>query len=214
MTDAEMNVDMGGGRQRTMRVDYPSNSNKSRQPTQDKKRPEKVATGTVVQRKRPWYERATHTIFSGDSDTLTSYIALEVIVPALRNLIYDTLSQGTERALYGESRRSSGSRSGYTNYSSSSARSSSRPALSRQARATHDFDDIVLGNRPDADDVLNALLEMIELYGQATVADLYDLVGVSTDFTDNAWGWKDLRSATVRPIRGGYLLNLPRTTPL
>ena len=215
MTQGDMNVDMGGGRQARMRVDYPANSNKSKQPPEEKKRPEKVATGTVVTRRRPWYDRAIHTVFSGDNDTLTSYIVMEVLVPALRNLLYDTVSQGAERALYGESRRSSGSRAGYTNYTAaSSVRGAARPALSRQARVTHDFDDIVLQTRPEADEVLDALREMIELYNQASVADLYDLVGITTDFTDNAWGWTDLRTATVRPIRGGYLLNLPRTRPL
>ena len=215
MTEREMNVDMGGGRQSRLRVDYPSNSNKSKEPQQEKKRPEKVATGVVVKRKKNWYERFFHTVFSDEADTLSSYIVMEVLVPAFRNLLYDTVSQGAERALYGESRRSSASRTGYTNYSAaSSGRNPSRPVLSRQARASHDFDDIVLATRPEADEVLDALREMIELYNQATVADLYDLVGVTTDFTDNAWGWTDLRGATVRPIRGGYLLNLPRTRSL
>ena len=215
MAEHDMNVDTGGGRQEVRRVDYPSNSKRSRQPPPEKKKTEQVVTGTVVQRKRPWYDRAIHTVFSGDNDTLTNYIVMEVLVPAFRNLIYDVASQGAERALYGESRRGSGSRSGgYTNYSAPSGRNPTRPTLSRQARATHDFDDIVLASRVDADEVLNALSEMIELYNQATVADLYDLVGVTTDFTDNAWGWRDLRTATVRPIRGGYLLNLPRTIAL
>jgi hypothetical protein len=206
-----MNVDMGGGRQARRRVDYPANSNKSKEQL-EKKRPEKVATGVVVTRKKNWWERAVHTVFSDDADTLSSYIVLEVLVPAFRNLLYDTVSQGAERALYGESRRSSGSRSGYTNYTAaSSGRNPSRPALSRQARAAHDFDDIIIATRPEADEVLDALREMIELYGQASVADLYDLVGITTDFTDNAWGWIDLRTASVRPVRGGYLLNLPRT---
>jgi hypothetical protein len=208
-----MNVDMGGGRRARVPVNYPSNSHRSREPKpeQEKKRPEKVATGVVVQRKKNWVERVAHTIFSDDADTLSSYIVMEVLVPAFRNLLYDTVSQGAERALYGESRRSSGSRTGYTNYTAASGRNPSRPSLSRQARAAHDFDDIVLATRPEADEVLDALREMIELYNQASVADLYDLVGITTDFTDNAWGWTDLRTATVRPIRGGYLLNLPRT---
>jgi hypothetical protein len=202
-----------GSRETRIRVDYPANSNKSREPQPEKKRPEKIATGTVVQRKRPWYERAIHTVFSGDADSLSSYIVLEVLVPAFRNLLYDTVSQGAERALYGESRRSSATRTGYTNYSAAS-RTAARQPLTRQARATHDFDDIVLATRPEADEVLDALREMIELYNQATVADLYDLVGITSDFPDASWGWTDLRTATVRPIRGGYLLNLPRTRTL
>jgi hypothetical protein len=47
-------------------------------------------------------------------------------------------------------------------------------------------------------------------YGQASISDLYELVGITANFTDNKWGWTDLRSSSVSRARDGYLLNLPR----
>lgn len=89
-----------------------------------------------------------------------------------------------------------------------------RPVLSRQARANHDFGEIILATRAEAEDVLEQLRELINQYEIATVSDLYQLVGHTGEFTDDKWGWDDLRSASIRPIRGGYLLNMPRTQPI
>lgn len=56
--------------------------------------------------------------------------------------------------------------------------------------------------------------ELIDTYGLASVADLYDLVGKTCEYTDNNYGWNDIRSAAVVRVRDGYLLKLPRALPL
>lgn len=78
----------------------------------------------------------------------------------------------------------------------------------------HDFSDIILASRADAEEVLDRLRDLVSQYDVATVNDLYDLVGLTGEFTDDKWGWTDLRTASVRVVRGGYLLNLPRTQPI
>jgi hypothetical protein len=54
----------------------------------------------------------------------------------------------------------------------------------------------------------------VSRYESASVADLYELVGLSSVHTDNRWGWTDLTGAGVSRIRGGYLLDLPEPEPL
>ena len=44
----------------------------------------------------------------------------------------------------------------------------------------------------------------------ATIGDLYDLVGMTGDFTDNKWGWDNLSRASTTRVRDGYILVLPR----
>ena len=83
--------------------------------------------------------------------------------------------------------------------------------MSRTSRARHDFDEIILETRGEAEEVLSHLVDLTIDYQQATVADLYDLVGITSNFTDNKYGWTDLRSASVTRVRDGYLINLPRT---
>lgn len=56
--------------------------------------------------------------------------------------------------------------------------------------------------------------EMISVYGMVSVADLYDLIGVTGNYTDNKYGWTDIRSASVVRVRDGYIVKMPKAMPL
>ena len=57
--------------------------------------------------------------------------------------------------------------------------------------------------------------EIIEEYdGIVTVADLYDLVGITDKYTDHKYGWTNLRNAKVERVRDGYMLKLPKVLPI
>lgn len=215
MSEETMSVDDGGGREKRVRVDYPSNSKKSKEQLPEKARPEKVIEGEVVRRKRGLIGKLQQTFLSEDSNSVVSYVVMEVLVPATKNAISDAVSQGIERMLFGDTRPRSpvGGRPGYTNYSRF-GQQEQRREMTRQQRATHDFSDIIISTRGEAEDVLDRLRDLINSYDVATVSDLYDLVGLTGEFTDDKWGWFDLRSASVRAVRGGYLLSLPRTRPV
>lgn len=86
--------------------------------------------------------------------------------------------------------------------------------MSRRARSNHDFDEIVLETRVEAEEVIDGLFALISQYETATVADLYELLGESGNFQDEKWGWMDMRGAGVSRIKNGYLLDLPRPEPL
>ena len=73
---------------------------------------------------------------------------------------------------------------------------------------------MLITNRADAEDVLDRLRDLINQFDVATVADFKELLGITGDFTDNTWGWDDLRSAGIRAVRGGYVIDLPRTQAL
>ena len=58
------------------------------------------------------------------------------------------------------------------------------------------------------------LNEIIDTYKIASVADLYDLVGLTGNYTDNRYGWTNIASADVIRTRDGYQLKLPRALPI
>lgn len=211
--------------------DYPGNSyNKiaktakaPKEETPEKPKVEKVVQGEVVRRKKPLRKRIAQTFGGEDLKDVWQYVLMDVLLPAAKDMIVDAGSQGLERAIFGEvsgRSRVSGRRSpGYTPYNKMtgiggrSNRDEPR-ALSRRARTTHDFDEIVLATRPEAEDVLERLYDLISKYEVVTVADLYASVGIETTFVDDKWGWTDLRGAGAIHIKGGYLLDLPRPEPL
>lgn len=197
------------------------NSHKNREAAPEKtveREPvEKIVTGVVVARKTPWYKKFMNSIVADDANNVGEYILLEVIIPATKNLLLDMVTQTGERVLFGTSRgrirRSpvGSSLRDQFNYNGVSSRDREpRRMMSREGRARHDFQEIVLETFTDAEEVVDALVARIVRYGVVSVADLYDLVGVSGSYTDRNWGWTNLETANVRQVPGGFLLDLPQ----
>lgn len=217
-----------------MAEEFPSNSLRPKAAPASKSEPkkvERVTIGEVSRRKRPLGKRFLDTFFGGDAQGVMGYVFLDVLVPAAKDMVADAVTTAIERTLFGEVRsgnRRGGARSGpfsggYTSYnrysspSSGTRREEPREApreVSRRARASHDFDEIILATRAEAQEVIDRLFDLISQYEQATVNDLYELVGVSGNFTDESYGWTDIRGAGITRIRGGYLLDLPRAESL
>lgn len=109
-----------------------------------------------------------------------------------------------------EARRSGGSkvRTSYSKYySNDSAKTTNR-------RAGFSFENVVFDDRDEARSVLNCLDEAIETYGTISVADLYDLSGITPESSYYNYGWDDIREARVLPCSGGYKIQFPRVIPL
>ena len=204
---------------------YPGNSRKAKEEKNEQKEVKKVIAGEAIRKKKPLSRRFMETFVGGDdARSVWQYVLGDVLVPAAKDTISDAVSQGIERMLFGESRgryqarsRASSSYTSYNRYSSSSPfsrREEPRREMSRRARATHDFDEIILELKVEAEDVLDNLYELVQKYDTATVADLYEMVGQTANFTDEHWGWTDLRGAGVTRVKNGYLLDLPRPEPL
>lgn len=219
-----------------MENEFPGNSRRERKPPVEKeteKIVEAVVTGEVVRRKKPLGKRFLETFIGGDAKSVGQYIFLDVLIPAAKDTIADIVTQGIERTLFGEVRSSSrrngmrpGGTNGFVNYNSRYSRGSSsysspgdrredptRP-ISQRSRAAHDFDEIILATRVEAEEVIGRLFDIVEKYDMASVSDLYALVGVTPEFTDEKWGWTDLRGVGATRVRNGYLLDLPRPEPL
>lgn len=218
----EMRVDNGGGREKLVRLDYPSNAIKAKQEPQPEKKVEQVVTGQVFKKKRSPFARLTQNFVVEDSGTVLEHLLTDVLVPAAKSLVMDVITEGLQRKLYGDSRPRTPAQRTYTSYSTRSATpapggrhipgsGATVTPLNRIQRANHDFREIILVDRGDAEDVLDRLRDLINKYKVATVNDFYELVGLSGEFTDDKWGWYDLRSASIRPVRGGWAFNLPRT---
>jgi hypothetical protein len=190
-----------------------------------------VTSGDAVRRRPSLGKQFKHTFFGGDAKTAVQYMLLNVLLPSAQEMFLETLQAGMERLVYGESRPRRGPMGGpmggalgHVAYNRmSQARSmgppgaaSPPPAISRRARSTHAFDEIIIPTRNEAEEVLDRMHDILSKYESVTVADLYELTGVSSAHTDHKWGWTDLRGARVGRVRGqgGYLLDLPAPEPL
>ena len=202
----------------TAPINYPGNSHKQKDEEETEKPPrvERVVTGEVIVRPPSMWRRFAGSFKGDDFHSVREYVVFDVVIPAFKNMVADAGKEALERALFGETRPRPKAQAGsMTPYGSLFKKATERPDLSAKARATHDFNDLVLADRATASDVLDKLGQCILEYEQATVADLYDIVGISKSFQDEKWGWTDIRGASISRVRdGGYLLRLPQTIPL
>lgn len=196
-------------------MDYKSNSHRSKEEQQEPEhKVEKVVTGEVKTKKRTGISKFADEFISEDARNVKSYIFRDVLIPAIKKTISDIITNGIDMLLYGErggrSRDTSASKISYRSYYDSGRKD---PGPIR-ARNSYSYDEIIINNRGEAEDVLTRMDELISRYGVVSVADFYDLVGVQCSYTDNRYGWTDLRSADVMRVRDGYQIKLPKAMPI
>ena len=199
--------------------DYKPNSNrfKSQGEEQEKVVPGEKKITPVTSgktRKKGAMSKFTDVFISEDASSVKSYILMDVLIPAMKKALSDIVTNGIDMVLYGETGQHK--RTGNNASGVSYRRYYDQPqSLNRTAtRRAYDYDDVILGTRGEAEDVLAHMDDLIELYGVVSVADLYDLVGVTCDYTDNKYGWTNLATAVPVRTNGGYVLKLPKALPL
>ena len=199
--------------------DYKSNSHKSKEDLQrpPEKRVEKVISGKAKQKKKTETRKFFEGFIQDDLTNLGSYIVTDVIVPAIKRTIMDTV-----KAILGDT---GGSSRGTTTASKVSYRSfyddrdrdiGHRTRYDTTPVRGFDYDDILFDSRGDAAAVLDSMIDIINSqYGIVSVGDLYDLANISNDnYMANNYGWTDLRNSKVVPTRDGYMIKLPKALPL
>lgn len=200
-----------------METNYKPNSHKSKaqkKTGEEPKKLEKVISGNAIVKKKSGVHKLADVFISEDASSVKSYIWSDVFVPTIKKLFCDIIKDSADIVFGGGSRRDrSGIRSGYTSYDRFSDRRDDRHYGITRTNGL-DYDNVILEDKGDAEEVLMQLDALIEQYGHATVGDLFDLVGKSAPYTSNKYGWTNLRNARSERVRGGYLLKLPRALPI
>lgn len=209
-------------------TEFPSNSKNPQTPKPPEKVVEQVVTGEAALRKKSLGRRFREVFIGGDTKSVVSYVIADVLIPQAKDMFAEAVSSGFERLIYGDSRpgaRRYGNRAqpgpGPTNYTRYAVRGNNpigrqphedrRPTVSVR---TQDIDDILLATRVEAETVVDRMYDLLRDYDTVSVADLHSLVGLSSSYTDQKWGWTDLQGTDVRRVREGYVLVLPKTIAL
>lgn len=190
----------------------------------------KIVSGSVVPRKKPLGSKIRETFTGDDARTVGNFVLMDVILPSLRDLLYEIVMQSLGRSLYGNVGRKAVQRfangpgqinPGFISYNLMGQQQHS-PAPGLRAMqpdgpnrplgivAGREFEEVVFSERGDADAVLTQLATVLNDYRVVTLSEYKELIGVPFVHTDLKWGWFSLQGAGVKPIPGGYVLVLPR----
>lgn len=188
-----------------------------------KERPKmnKIISSTPIKPKRGLIRRLLDGMLGPDGfRRIGEYVGQDIIIPAVKNVIADSVKSTVEMALFGESKPSN--RNTYTSARDSvryvqpktdyTNRHSVTKPVERTVRTNFHVKEYVITDRFEAAEVLNTLIEAADMYNSVSLADYYDMIGVEPDFTAENYGWTidTIIKATILPTRGGYIIRFPQ----
>lgn len=203
-------------------AEYSSNSNKARDgevtPEKQEKKITPVVTGGAVIQKKTRLSKFKDSIIAESLDNVASYIWSDVFIPALKSFISDAGTKGLNRMLYGKSadnKVTNTSKISYGSFFTPGSVKIADPARPIVNSSVYDYDNIYFTDRGDAEAVLESMCEMLDIFQQVSVGDMYDLANVpTTNYLVNNYGWTSLSGAKVMSSNNGYFIKLPKATQI
>lgn len=206
-------------------MDYKPNSHISKatqqavhatKPATTEKRVNKTVGGKVKTKKNE-VRKLTDVFISEDIHNVKNYIWMDIIVPAIKKAIVDTITDSVTM-IFGTSPHKNGSTApkvSYRDYRDYSNPRGTNYVSTSNAHSRFDYDDLVFETRIDAETTLDEMCNVIDRYQVVTVADMYDIAQLSPPYTSNKYGWTNLSMAEIVRLRdGGWVIKLPKAGPV
>jgi len=179
-------------------------------------RPTAVVQGKGSSGKKSLWKKVTDTFSVGNIHEARDYVISDVLIPGLLDILYDGITRGVGRVIYGEKgaavRNSKGRSVDYHGIRRLSDGETIRKTRNETAVVgVYDYNEIELETKADADRLLDSMCEYLDIHDIISVADMYSMANYKDgDYTDNNWGWTSLAGAHVKRTSDGWTLVLPR----
>lgn len=175
----------------------------------ERQKREKIISGEATTRKKTGIAKMSDIFVAEDIQTVKTRMFMDVLVPSLKDVIANMVISGVQMILFGDSgrrNRAPGARYDYGGYYNSL----NQQQKTQKADYSYGYNDPVVNSRGDAERILQEMAEIIGEYGKASIADLYDLCGITGRPTDMNYGWTEMPGARPVRIPDGYLIQMPR----
>lgn len=203
--------------------DYPSNSNKSKTEKKDQpheKKIQKVVSNGVTINKKRFFNKFKNSMVSEDVGTVGEYVVKDIILPTIKDLIFNAARGALEMILYGNAsgRNGRGKNVPYNSISTNSgvyrydvSRNNQNNKNNRQPPIDYfDVNNVGFKTRADAEMVLDSLRTVLEEYPTVSITDFYDAFDTSAPYTANNYGWSNLSGdIKIKPYRGEWYIDFP-----
>lgn len=172
-----------------------------------KPEPPKKPRGKVVgKQKESITSRLFKDFIQNDLETVIGTLIEETVIPGIKDMIMDSV----DMMLYGgHTRTRTDTSTDYTKKYNSTAKKTEEQKVNPTELKNIEFD--MYGS---AKDVLTELRIIIGQFGSASVADYYHRSGVSSEYTDENFGWKTLENVGIIRRRGKFVIRMPKPVEL
>lgn len=173
-------------------------------------------------------QKIARAFIADEINDVKSYALFDVVIPSIKRVIRDLIMNAIDMTFYGKSKASRDPRDDrdatYVSYSRYSRRErddrddrDSRRDRESRSRGTQqigirDLDRVIFAEKEDAVDALSYLMDNIEEYGVASVADFLSSARLETTTIHQKWGWFDLQGSSVCecPDGSGWYVRMPK----
>ena len=208
-----------------------------KQVTGQKKKVEPSIDGSdVVVKKKSKGQKAVESFLGEEVQSVKDHIVYDMIIPSTKDAMSnmfggiidffnDMFHEFIDSVLFGpEGSTKTKASETYVSYQGYYAKKKGTPSRVRERQESylstrHDLEDLEFPNMEKAARVRKDLIELIEDYQEASVADLFSLAEQTLDWTEykekDKYGWKDASNiGKPRRRRGKYIIPLPRPVRL
>lgn len=196
--------------------DFKGNSSGMQGTGGDPSRKKPIVSNAIVKKQND-PTKPNKKFFAEDAKTVGAHVVDSILIPSAQKLLSDIVKGAIDWLIYGKSGSQIKSGSGNISYGSYYNRNGlinttpinyGQPLLNKPTLYT--VQEVIIPDRGEAEDVLINMREAIDTYGMVSVGDFYDLVGVKGSYTDQKWGWFDLRSTDILQVNDGYVIRFPK----
>ena len=191
-------------------MEYPSNSYASKQETapEDKKLTP-VVQHDVKTKPRSLLQKFADMFGTKDFESVKDYAIKSWLIPGLKKGFISILNTWLNDDGYSSKGGRNVTTVSYKDYYDQ------RNSVAEPKRNDYlDYDDIIFTDRGDAEYVLDQMVDLLKRYRVVRVSDMFELSKQSSPYTGMRYGWTDLTGARVIPIRGGFVIKMPRAIPI
>lgn len=185
----------------------------------EKKQAKKVATGTI--KEKSFKQKVRDAFISDEVHDIKSYVVFDVIIPAIKETVRNLFVNSLDMALFGKVRKTANTEqrggSTYIAYDRLYQSRGSNDVQPRQQKGgaplrVNELDRVVFKDKADAIDVLSYMMDNLEEYHVASIADFLSAADLPISPIHHKWGFYDLSTASVEelPDGSGFFIRLPR----
>lgn len=170
-----------------------------------------VVKGKVKKKGKSFGEKIVSNFINEDVGDVKGYLVADVLIPTVKKTLIDVIKM----FFYGKT-SAPGNGSEIVSYNSMSRGRIYQmgPSNQKTRMPKRTFDDIWFEDRGDVELVVDNLNIVMSTYGVVSVADLFELAGQDSMFTDNRYGWTDLGAMQVINNGNGWVLKMPPPRPI